>query len=110
MKYIKTFENNRFDTDYVIVNPIGIRSEPTVPKIKEAFHEFINNNVGSVLSKIDKIYSVYYENIPKKLIPFFLYNFGIKKYYISIKEEKILQKSKNKEDLEAYIQAKKYNL
>lgn len=121
MKYLKSFEYNIFDPEYVIVNPIGIRSEPTVPKVKEAFYDFINNNVGLVISKRDSffknekniIYSVAYFNVPKTLKQFFMFdnNYYIGyNYYISVKEEKIIKISKNKEDIELYITSKKYNL
>ena len=117
MKYIKRFEYNSIsDPNYVIVNPLGIKSEPTVPKIKELFHDFIDNNIGLIINLsngyLSKIYSVAYDNVPKKLLPFFMFDYGrgTKKYYISVREEKIIKKSKDKEELEAYINSKKYNL
>ena len=115
MKYLKKFEYNIFNPDYVIINPRGIKSEPTVPKIQELFYDFINNNIGIVITKVPyhetNIYAIGYDNVPKKLLPFFMYNHSYtKKYYISVREEKIIKKSKDKEELEAYINSKKYNL
>lgn len=111
MKFIKKFESkNQFK--YVLVDPIGIRSEPTVPKIKKIFHNFINNNVGEITSDYTKlsnedIVRVRYLNVPKKLKQFFLFNNG---YEISIRVKKIITHSENKEDIEALIDANKYNL
>lgn len=112
MKYIKRFESN--NSEYAIVNPNGIKSEPTVPKIKELFHDFINNSVGLIIGEGDvfnyTVYSIGYNNVPFNLKRFFLFSGGYQMYYISVKEEKIIKKSKDKEELKAYINSKKYNI
>jgi len=121
MKYIKTYEsiqNGPTTNNYVIVDPNNIRSEPTVPKIKEMFHDFINNNIGQIKdwyfsdsNNTQKIFSVIYlVEPPKKLKQFFMYDSTSGKYMISIRESKIIYFSDNIEDVEIKIRANKYNL
>ena len=123
MKHLKSYENieniRPTQNDYVIVDPNNTRSEPNVPNIKELFHNFINNNIGQIhTSRLEndkdinsqKIFRVNYPDPPEKLKRFFLYDWSVKKYGIVVKESKIIEFSKNVEDIEVILQSKKYNL
>jgi len=101
MKYIKTFENYNIGIpevgDWVICEQSSVFADIT---------EFISNNIGRIIdfeskSKIEQYVVKYYN---AKMIPF---NDGFTRN-IRIKEIKYW--SNNKEDLEPYILANKYNI
>lgn len=110
MKHIKTYEDVYYHYNYVLVDPNGIRSEPTgrYAGAKDYFHNFINDNVGYVEAGHDDIVTVSYPEPPFKLKRFFMYQYD--NYVISIRTKKIISYSKNKEDIEALISSKNYNL
>jgi hypothetical protein len=106
MKHIKYFENVYEPQvgDYVICEEEY--------SVDDAVDSFIKNTIGIIIDiKYDKKYPyiVAYENIPD----------AIRKDYFTLEDfkrtrqmmrEEIIHFSKNKEDLEYYIQANKYNL
>jgi len=116
MKYIKMFENlNELQVgDYVACEDTRdySRNKYYGNEMGNILKKFIYNNVGEYFS-IDKDvnYSnpyyilVKYDNVPKELKRYFKKN---KTRYIQ--EYDIKFWSKNKEDVEAYIAEKKYNL
>lgn len=118
MKYIKIYEKFAVHHDYVAIDPNGIRSEPDEydSRHKKIFHEFVNSNVGSVISfytdnQSGKIYRIGYRNEPpREIFRYFLYDHGTKMRALSIRGNKILYYSKNKEDVETFLSANKYNL
>jgi len=121
MRYLKTYESiidGPQIGDYVICDE-GYDEWSMTPYGKKLAN-FINNNIGNVV-KIRKgtkfnqknKYTIQYQNIPIELEQAFNTwgNKNIKDYkirYFSIKEIKYY--SKNKEDCEAYLASKKYNL
>jgi len=115
MKYLKKFEDTNVDEpkvgDYVIISD----SMDYGSHIYDAYVYFVNNNIGKLYSIKNEYsdYSDYYRvlfyNIPKDAEEWFSENYDGDKYII-VDREDIVYWSKNKEDLEPYIQAKKYNL
>jgi len=111
MKYIKTYKSIKEPQvgDYVLfyLNPkIG----------NEELRTFFNANIAQVI-KIDKIenypyqepnptISILYEYVPPGIID----QFDRKNFNISLPKNAIVACSKNKEDLEPYIIANKYNI
>jgi hypothetical protein len=93
MKYIKKFENNNNLEvgDYVLVDNIDYISNKDVVKL-------LLNNIGTII-KIDSYYSdvfwVKYENNAQSF---------------PIDRKEIAHHSKNKNDLQYILDAKKYNL
>ena len=110
MKHLKTFENIKKPQvgDYVLCY-----EDAKDHNLKE----FINNNIGKISiirdkgSYIECNYTIEYENIPSIISNRFT-NFkkGDKKNERNMREEEIIFFSKNKEDVELYMQANKYNL
>lgn len=98
MKYIKTYEdiNKPKIGDWVILNL-------AVSRTTKKHSQFINTHVGQIVSKASNdIYEIdYYEIIPEMTE-------GQTKWWSTIDNIKIF--SPDKEKLEAYINAKKYNL
>jgi len=77
------------------------------------YRDFIKDNIGQVLSYSDNglVIFVKFNNIPRNLIHLFrkIYkNEG--DYYVDFHTTEIEYFSKNKEDLEIYLDSKKYNL
>lgn len=114
MKYLKYFENNSHDPqigDYVVCyeeNEIA-KSNKDIP----GFLNFLSNNVGRYIDVFNNVvypYEIQYENIPTHLQEIYFDlgtdNIGTRQF----SREQILFHSKNKEKVETYIQAKKYNL
>jgi len=102
MKYLKTYEAIKDKPqigDYALCKP---ESGIIVYDIINKLHNFIDNNIGKNYK--NTFYNIRYNNIPEELKNFFYEN---TKYF---HENDILQFSSNKEELEAYIQSKKYNL
>lgn len=90
MKYIKTYENLEEPQigDFVVINVSHITN----------FKDFIENNVGKIIktdAHINWPYEIQYDIIKKSIIT---------------SRKEILYFSKNKEDCEAYLASKKYNL
>ena len=104
MKYLKTYEkiNEPQVGDYVICDE----------KMYDKVNIFLNNNVGQLISrdpdeygfKDEYDYIVKYENVPLDIKDYFLSNVR------SFGREEIIEFSSNKEDLEAILDANKYNI
>ena len=113
MKYIKVFREPKVG-DYVACEEnLLFSSEDDLSN-----HNFISNNIGRITkieeegpyrdSYKDKVYIAYiveYDNVPKDKKYNILY---FKNLFFSLREIKFW--SKNKEDVEEYLTAKKYNL
>jgi hypothetical protein len=100
MKYIKTFESKNKTPevgDYVICeDDFG----------NEIITNFISSTAGKIKKKLkgnldSHTYLVYYENAP---------NIGFRNSCREMTLKDIIHFSKNKEDLEAILAAKKYNM
>ena len=105
MKYIKKFENVNVPQigDYAIVDNTSVNKN---------LNDFLSNNIAEIVDKYEietywgkiNYYKFKYENIP----------FGLSESFsndtIGFTELTIGYFSKNKEDVEARIQSKKYNL
>ena len=107
MKHIKIYENIDNDPkigDYVICNENLSYYDELV--------NFLSNNVGRIVLKNYTIvnvcfdYLVQYDYIPKELDIYFYNSSNLRPINI----DDIIKFSENKEDLEMYINAKKYNL
>lgn len=102
MKYIKKFEAKYGEVkegEYVILN----LDRDSDYKLK--FHDFLENNIGYV-TKTDYYNSyIKYENIPDYLKSYFR-----DKNYIICDIRHIDKHSFDKQELEAYLAAQKYNL
>ena len=136
MKYIKTYEKINIKEpkvgDYVICEEVipkwGFKTE-NEDYLKTC--NFIATHVGKFVHKIKKnvndyeeddiwvknIYIIEYENVPKELRTFFSENESrVKnksketKYYRRTQIDNIKHISKNKEELEAKLNANKYNI
>jgi len=99
MKYIKKFEASVDEIkigEYVLLN--------TNSHFHTEYHDFINNNVGEVLGK--DVYNIYvkYRNIPKNIEG----NFDKNRIYANVKY--IDKHSFDRNELEALVASKKYNL
>ena len=112
MKYLKTFEN--IDEPQV-GDYVAAEEKLSTTKEDLKINNFISNNVGyitdieegrlyrdSLGNKVNTIYIVKYDKYPK----------GVSSYFDDLFFSKYEIKfwSKNKEDVEAYLNAKKYNL
>jgi len=115
MKYIKTYENIKYRYepkigDYVVCHEklLDVNNNPMCGDI----YDFTSNNIGEISfgrhendDGITYDYRVKYDNIPESL----LINFG--EYYDRpMDRNEIVAWSDNKEDLEEFLSAKKYNL
>jgi hypothetical protein len=103
MRYIKTYESkNKPDLyDYVICETRIAREQD--------LQEFLRNNIGLIVvaSTSDTRYHVRYYNLPNHLLN---YCINTENTDIDFDFDEIVKWSKNKEDLEIYITADKYNL
>ena len=99
MKYIKTFESKLTPQigDYVICKD----------EYNTVIQDFISNSIGIIIPGETgrKYYTVKYENIPRSIRTYFRID-GDR----SFGKNDIVYHSKNKEDLEHFVQANKYNL
>ena len=96
MKYIKKFENydNNIEVgDYVISYYGGDYNDEN-----DKLAKFVNSNIGKVISIHFSSCSIMYEN-----------SFDNRNTF-KLSDEFIVFHSKNKEDAEAYLATKKYNL
>jgi len=116
MKYLKTFENIKKSLnlgDYVICEEI-----PSNGLEKRNFKdviEFERYNIGKYVKSINGNgkfkYAIYYDNIPQKFKDkFFMREGDIDKYCRVMSRKEIIFNSKNKEELEAIINANKFNI
>jgi len=110
MKYIKTYEdidNEPKVGDYVMCHELDDTSR--ISNInKDEINIFLDVNIGQIQEYDNrKWYEVEYENIPQELIGWF--NASMLNCR-SMKRSEILVHSKNKEDIEHLMSAKKYNL
>ena len=114
MKYLKRFENiNESEVvvgDYVLLKPKR-RDFLDVESIY-----FFENVVGEVIMIHDNrsdgiiIYSIKYNNIPGEIIKFFNFSYTKGCWHRNFYLSDIIFFSKNREDVEDFIQSKKYNL
>jgi hypothetical protein len=115
MRYLKTYEainDNLQIGDYVIC-----KTDTGDEKILN----FLENNIGQyvryITNKKEVVdnfrYVIEYNNIPFELSNYsytFSYEIDIPNICMRVDRDEIIFNSKNKEDLEAIIQSKKYNL
>ena len=100
MKYIKTFEDNEYLVGYYVI----MRNKFENTKINHTpFEKHVGNIVKTMSDKDKIIICVQYDNdLNGNLVDY------DNKWWF--KENDILYKSKNKQDLEMVLQSKKYNL
>jgi hypothetical protein len=112
MKHIKSFENNiEIIGDFVICKELEYNIKDVY---KKELNDFLLNNIGLCVDYDSerKEYEIEYENIPINILTryFFVKNKYNDKYIRYMRSNEIIHHSKNKEDLEPYIQSNKYNL
>ena len=113
--YLKTYENFKKEPeagDYVICNENN--------NLSSNICNFISNNIGKIVYYInndefkkynvqkDYRYIIEYDNIPANIQTYFSYT--VAEDCRRMSRDEIIYWSKNREDLEAIIDAKKYNL
>lgn len=117
MKHIKTFENINIPQvgDYVIMNFNANNFSLADNYLYTEYIEFVNNTIGKIIKIEYDRYDKYkyivteYENVPDSI----RYHFnkdGYNKFTDKSDVRRISAFSRNKEDLEIILQAKKYNL
>jgi hypothetical protein len=112
MKYLKRFENidKTFIGKYVLLNLKGKNI------LNAEAIEFLENTSGEIIAEYDKkityekIITVKYDNIPDNIKKFFSYSINNKFWVRNFYSSDIIFFSKNKDDIETFIQSKKYNL
>lgn len=123
MKYLKKFENIN-DTEPEVGDYILIKVNLQEYGKKEIINNFINNTIGKVYKIYNDDIRVSYENIPDEIKGWFskpIYTPSLKfinaikgvgegEYTRLFSKDRIVVFSKNKKDVEPYIQANKYNL
>ena len=128
MKYIKTFEQKKHKETLNIGKPkvgnyiIYKDSKKSTCEVDILFDEFVANNIGKIYKKRKFAsnlttgegsgYLVEYDNIPKKIKDYFhteTDNFN-EPLIREAKKDEIIYWSKNKEDIEMILAAKKYNI
>lgn len=99
-KYEKTIHNINID-DYAITNKPSEFDDPTTSEILK----FTSLNIGKVVDIYKKWIILKYDNIPEEIKKYSTNNniFKIKYYYIEYN-------SKDKNELETYLNTNKYNL
>jgi len=97
MKYIKTYEHTIDEGEYVIVKSIH-------PEL----NDFVTNTIGKIIETTDRgIFVYYYCDIPDDIDDVFFRNGRSREF----PKTSILIKSKNKKDLEEFLQQKsKFNI
>ena len=105
--YLKTYEQNigygPKIGDYVIC-------EENIANLERK--KYTSENIGKFVSDDGGLYVIVYKNVPKKLKSHLQFNgpeMG-KGYYALMFKEEIIHWSKNKKDLEIFLDIKKYNL
>ena len=108
MKHIKSFEINKVNFlvkgDYVICKENLINNESIITN-------FINNNVGKIfaVNDVSHDFLVQYEDIPTNLEKYFKFVYG-RNDIRGMNSNEIKDWSKSKEELEAKLVIKKYNI
>lgn len=134
MRYIKAYENINDDKlkvgDYVLCKDLRELSRNNqFFNVQEIFKNFISKNAGTVIkiNNDDEIFISYGNvDIPDEILDYAFYTeqslskYGIQGYIIPgyktysnivvFNKNEIIYFSKNKEDVELFIQTKKYNL
>ena len=118
MKYIKTFEEGWFNEiedkpksepqigDYILLNLKGFGDKD--------MRKFLDNNIGQLISYESefnkRVYKISYDSdaIPYDLKPYF--NFKNDIFSVGFRLSTLEYWSKDKKDVERYLEAKKYNL
>lgn len=117
MKHLKYFENintNNIEIgDFVLFNYPDHVTQTYICLLDHNIRNFINNNIAVIVEILDdNIWiEVNYEDVTEDPImqsPQYSYKFNNNK--IILQKKYIEYKSKNKEDVEAYLNSKKYNL
>jgi hypothetical protein len=108
MKYISKFNIERLKPqigDYIICKDVG-------SKFSDLISEFLSKNIGRVndINGSEYPYRVEYTNTPPGEIIEFFGTMDDKRFYRVFNDNEILYFSKNKEDLEIYLDISKYNL
>lgn len=128
MKYLKSFENifdifkskkpNYYEEYESRVGDYFIVTDTHTGQYSDEYDNFLDTHIG-IISKIDKSVNYSVKPIPTRYetkIPFihgrFIFNSNDTDYFNRIHDFRIdvIKSSPNKEDLEAILQAKKYNL
>lgn len=110
MKHIKTFENITEDSKYNIGDYVLIDFRNMITE-SPAFVNFVENNIGKVIDIDGVLIKVQYDNIPD--VSHFKNDSDRNPFnnnYVKLHESWIKYASNNKEDIEAYLNANKYNL
>jgi len=118
MRYLRTYEHlNDTPTvgDYVICD-----ENNNVNDNDRIFNYFLSNNLGKCINIVGSEYIIEYDNIPSKIKHYFHvwkgYRSKDKRYKAvttncrKMNRNEIIYFSNNKEDCEAYLTAKKYNI
>ncbi len=116
MKHLKSFERTETYKDinhgeYVILN---IKHHYLFRSFRNSnsqkFLKYINCTIGKVLTVLNTNEIILtYDNIPNNVTQFFNYN-NHQKYHMTFNIDDVEFHSRNKDDVEEYLQAKKYNL
>ena len=110
MKHLKAYEDMNTGEpeigDYVIINTLSPTGERY---LKQPLSDFINNNIGEIRWKEGGGIDVKYFNIPEEIKRYFNDN-PVVDYIRKFPVSRVTHWSKNKEELEYLITAKKYNL
>ena len=113
MKYLKTYESQTL-TEYSIIEDEPQKGDYVICRdSREGIWDFTDNNIGQIIDLnnndydyVDRYkYIVEYENVPKQLR-----NEYFHESQTAMAREEIIFYSSNKEDCEAFIATKKYNL
>lgn len=121
MKHLKLYEelNRRIDIDdYVLVHDIYHNFCSDYSDICKEIYNFISNNPGKIrriinLKSEHREYMIDYDNVPENIKSAFKERYVNKKYnqlYMTYTKQEIIFSSKNKNDVEIFLQTKKYNL
>ena len=116
MKHIKKYENNNTleVRDYVICKPKSVAGG-------QKNRDFYNNNIGKFAKYLyggrdvvdDFKYCIEYADVTHENMKYnhdFDWELGVRMPCSRVERTEIIAFSKNKEDLEAYIESKNYNL
>ena|ERR1035437_7669137 len=107
MKHLKKFENISEPQigDYVLCEDKYV--------INDEVKKFLKNTIGKIININDTTtppYSIQYENIPNTISNEYFDYLDVNTTIRYMHKNEIIHCSKNKEDLEIYIESEKYNL
>jgi hypothetical protein len=107
MKYLKTYKDKRkIKENYYVL----LSLKNNIPGIPEQIINFLNNNIGQIYYIPNpNTCTIYYENVPEDIKQDFS-NWSISKNHWTTDIDKIKIWAENKEDLEIYLNTKKYNI